>query len=34
MFWRVFGTATMTTGASMAFSRGEGGLLTGLWHGE
>ena len=33
VFWPVFGTGTMPTGTSVPFPRGEGGLLTGLWHG-
>ncbi len=28
------GTATLPTGTSVAFPRGEGGLLSGLWHGH
>ena len=34
VFWPVFGTATLPTGTSEAFSRGEGDLLTGLRHGD
>ena len=29
-FWPVFGTATLPTSTSVASSRGEGGLLSGL----
>ena len=31
-FWPLFGTSTLPTGVSGASSRGEGGLLAGLWH--
>ena len=31
-FWPIFGTATMPTSTSVASSRGEEGLLTGLRH--
>ena len=34
MFRPVFGTATLPTSTSVAFSRDKGGLLTGLWHGD
>ena len=34
VFWLVFGTATMPTGAPEPSPRGEGGLLTGLRHGH
>ncbi|MCI6525922.1 MAG: hypothetical protein SPF15_02755 [Candidatus Cryptobacteroides sp.] len=34
MSWRVFGTATMTTGTPEPSPRGEGDLLTGLRHGD
>ena len=34
MSWPVFGTATLPTGASVAFSRDKRGLLDGLWHGD
>ena len=30
--WPVFGTGTLPTGISVAFARGDGGLMTGLWH--
>ena len=34
VFWLVFGTATMPTGAPEPSPRGEGGLLAGLRHGN
>ena len=33
-FWTGFGTATLPTSTSEGSSRGKGGLLTGLWHGD
>ena len=34
VFWPVFGTTTLPTGTSVASSRGEGRILTGLRHGD